>query len=377
MGTSGVLACALMAAAAPATAQRVQSSIAFGGVSVRYDDAVDLTALSVSPALSVQAAHALLAGFSTLSSPTTGGWSAQGQLAGSGFSPALGPASLELTGVGGGSTHSDGTGSGQVQLIGRAHASFGRAGTWLGAGAGRVWDGVAWRASRTGEVGTWFQLSDVGVTASYTPTALADTLRYADTQLSARFRAPRIELDAFLGLRRGSAAGSVVAPEAWGSLSASVRMSSRVAVVASGGTYPPDLMQGLPSGRFTFLGLRITGPGSNAAPAIARSASELARERATRAGLTGLRVREISGRRYEIRVRAPAARTVEISGDFTGWSPVSFTAEADGWWVLAVPLAPGSYEMNVRLDGGAWLAPPGLPARRDEFGGVSAILTVH
>lgn len=377
IGTSGVLVCALMLASTAATAQRVQSSIAVGGVNVRYDDAFAVTALSLNPTIAVQGAHALLAGVATLSSARAGGWSAQGQLAGSAFTPAVGPLSAEFTGLAGGSTHADGTGTGQAQVIGRAHASGNRGGAWIGAGAGRAWDGLAWRPSRVSEVGTWFQVANVRVTASYAPTAVADTLRYSDTQFSARLRMPRVELDAFLGLRRGSGAGSAVNPDTWGSLSASVRISPRLAIVVSGGTYPPDLMQGFPSGRFTLLGLRITGPGSGAAPAIARSASELSQEHASRAGLKGFHVRDLSAQRREIRVRAPAARTVELTGDFTGWTAVALTAAADGWWILTVSLAPGSYEMSVRIDGGAWLVPSDLPARRDEFGGVSAILTVR
>ena len=149
-----------------------------------------------------------------------------------------------------------------------------------------------------------------------------------------------------------------------------------MAIVASGGTYPLDLLQGFPSGRFTSLGLRITGPGSGPAPAVARAAIELSQERAARNGLTSFRVRSRAARSREIRVRASGARTVEITGDFTGWSPVALSAVAEGWWFLVVDLAPGSYEMNLRIDGGAWLVPPDLPTRRDEFGGVSAILTV-
>ena len=168
----------------------------------------------------------------------------------------------------------------------------------------------------------------------------------------------------------------MIEPGTWGGLSASVRISPRMAIVASGGTYPLDPLQGFPSGRFTSLGLRITGPGSAPAPAVARAAIELSQERAARNGLTSFRVSSRAARSREIRVRASGARTVEITGDFTGWSPVALSAVADGWWIFVVDLAPGSYEMNLRIDGGAWLVPPELPTRRDEFGGVSAILTV-
>jgi hypothetical protein len=68
---------------------------------------------------------------------------------------------------------------------------------------------------------------------------------------------------------------------------------------------------------------------------------------------------------------------MEVTGDLTGWEPVEMRAEPDGWWVVALAGEPGTYEVTVRRDGGAWLVPPGLRVRRDEFGGESGLLTLR
>jgi len=95
------------------------------------------------------------------------------------------------------------------------------------------------------------------------------------------------------------------------------------------------------------------------------------------AGITRFTVTTTSGRTRLIRVHAPNAMSVEISGDFTLWQPVAMSRSSGGWWTLQRNLAAGSYEVNVRADGGEWLAPPGLPALRDEFGGVVGVLTIN
>ena len=52
-------------------------------------------------------------------------------------------------------------------------------------------------------------------------------------------------------------------------------------------------------------------------------------------------------------------------------------AEPDGWWMIALVGEPGIHEVTVRRDGGPWIVPPGLVERRDEFGGVSGIVTLR
>jgi hypothetical protein len=76
-----------------------------------------------------------------------------------------------------------------------------------------------------------------------------------------------------------------------------------------------------------------------------------------------------------IDVRA-TARTVEIMGDLTSWDAVSMRALGGGRFSLTLPARAGTSQMNIRVDGGAWTAPPGLIAVKDEFGAEVGILVV-
>lgn len=373
---AGVVTLAFVDAAALG-AQQVRSSAVLSGVRVRYADALEATALTLSPSVIATGSRAVGGASATLSRPSVGPWSAQGQVMGSYFMQSDAPVSGEVAGTLGGSSAGDGARTGQAQLLARAHLTGATRGAWGGAGVGTAWNGVGWQGTRLVELGAWWQGAHFGLVATHTPTVANDSVRYADTQLLLRWRAARAELDGTLG-HRGGRAGSagVDDPDAWASVSASLRLSPRLALVASGGTYPLDLLQGFASGRFASVGLRITGPGSGDGPEFARSAREVARERLVRDGLGAMTVRRLRAGGYELRLRASGAGRVELTGDLTGWAPVTMRAEPDGWWSLRVDAAPGTHEVTVRRDGRAWIAPPGLPERRDEFGGVSGIVSL-
>jgi hypothetical protein len=74
---------------------------------------------------------------------------------------------------------------------------------------------------------------------------------------------------------------------------------------------------------------------------------------------------------------APQATRVEMSGDFTQWAPVDLLRSPDGWWSGAVPAGAGTYQMNLRVDGGPWMVPPGMLSMKDEFGGVTGLLVIE
>jgi 1,4-alpha-glucan branching enzyme len=88
---------------------------------------------------------------------------------------------------------------------------------------------------------------------------------------------------------------------------------------------------------------------------------------------------EKSGSRdVTLSARAPGAASVEVTGDFTNWSPVRLVPAANAeWWSVTLPLRPGKYQMNLRVDGGKWLVPPGVLSMRDEFGGTVGLLVVE
>lgn len=78
----------------------------------------------------------------------------------------------------------------------------------------------------------------------------------------------------------------------------------------------------------------------------------------------GERVR--GGRRVTFRLHAPAARSVAVSGDFTGWEPRAMRREDGGTWVLAVVLEPGLHHFGFLVDGSAWTVPEEAPGVADD-----------
>jgi 1,4-alpha-glucan branching enzyme len=77
------------------------------------------------------------------------------------------------------------------------------------------------------------------------------------------------------------------------------------------------------------------------------------------------------------RVLAPLAKNVELAGDFTDWDPIQMAPAGNGWWVTTRTLDPGRYQINLRMNGGKWVVPPGLLSMLDEFGGSVGLLVVE
>jgi hypothetical protein len=44
---------------------------------------------------------------------------------------------------------------------------------------------------------------------------------------------------------------------------------------------------------------------------------------------------------------------------------------------VSVPIKKGKYQMNIRVDGGQWIVPPGLLSMADEFGGAIGLLVIE
>ena len=80
---------------------------------------------------------------------------------------------------------------------------------------------------------------------------------------------------------------------------------------------------------------------------------------------------------YRVIIRATGARTIELSGDFDAWKPIGMEQTAPDVWETTLALPPGTYRVNVRVNGDRWTAPPGLPATEDEFNGTVGLLVVR
>jgi hypothetical protein len=78
-----------------------------------------------------------------------------------------------------------------------------------------------------------------------------------------------------------------------------------------------------------------------------------------------------------LQVHIIGVETVELMGDFTDWQPVAMVQRGRDLWEALVPVAPGVHQLDVRVDNGKWLPPPGTPTMRDGFNGEVGVLVIH
>lgn len=360
----GMIAVALLAAPSLLQAQ-LRATIDAGGANVRYADSVSLMATTVSPTISYDGGPVSASAMGVLSSLGDATRSMQGAVALSLLSSAFGPARLEVASGAGGTTHQDGTRTGRYLGRARLHAGVAQRGLWIGGSAGQTWDSSMWHTVVEGDVGGWMKHGGISLLGTVTPSAVGDSIRYTDTQAIVRWDGLRTELQAGAGLRSGSALARG-SSSTWGSLTATLWLFPQVGLVASGGSYPMDATQGFPGGRYVSGALRIA-----AQPRSARLTGAQAVLSPSRKGLAaenGLVIAAARDGKRTLRLHAPGAQRVEVMGDFTGWTPVTLTASANGWWSVTLPLQPGTYQVNLRTNGGAWTVPAGSQAVVDEFG---------
>ncbi len=96
-----------------------------------------------------------------------------------------------------------------------------------------------------------------------------------------------------------------------------------------------------------------------------------------RAQASGWSVRRVDEGAYAITLRAPGARLVEVSGDFTDWQPVTLQRAGRDRWVATVTMDPGVHHANLRVDGGAWIPPPGAPTTVDGYNGTVGLVVAE
>jgi 1,4-alpha-glucan branching enzyme len=77
--------------------------------------------------------------------------------------------------------------------------------------------------------------------------------------------------------------------------------------------------------------------------------------------------------------KAPAAQSVLLAGDFTGWqqAPVSLKKDKAGTWKKSISLPPGRYEYRLLVDG-EWRDDPQCSTRHpNQFGGENCVCVVN
>jgi Glycogen recognition site of AMP-activated protein kinase len=356
-------------------AQRVETTLDAGVTGIRYADSTNTAAATLSPAIRLQSARATLGATGSISELSTNAWTAQGSLDGSVFTSSIATLRGELSGNAGGSAHEDGTQTGQIEAVGRVHRMRANWGIWAGGGVGRAWNGSSSQALVLGDAGAWYRRGPFTALLSATPTAVGDSMRFTDVGFGVHWVLAREEIGATFGARAGR--GVVAGGSAWGSIGGVVWLTSRIGIVAGAGTYPPDVAQGFPNGRYASLALRLGNERqrrvrtAGGAPAL-NGTSPRDSTRASDANPEEFRV-ESSGDARTFVVRAPGANLVELSGDMTNWKPLPLTPDGDGRWTIMLSVPAGTHQVSLRVDEGQWVAPPGLVVVTDEFGGSSGV----
>jgi hypothetical protein len=368
---------------------QVVGTLGAGTGHVTYDDTPRTTVVSLTPTVLYEGERTTLSAAGSFTRFEGGIWSSQAIAAGSHFSQPRGPFRNELAAQFETNSHRGTLRTAQLLAQGRGHlVAASDRGVWLGAGAGHAWRSPAGSTVLRADFGAWAQLGDATVrlvaahntvrtkteTTTTTPSVMAEVssanttvtsrgmVRYLDSEAHIAWSRGRVAFDAAGGWRTSP---DTTSARTW-SLGGSVMLTERLALVGSAGTNAFDVAQGLPAGRYATIALRITTRAGGALEMRSRA-------RATARALETWREQDGT---VLLVVHAPRARRVEIMGDFTDWRPLVMHREADDHFSARIQLPAGSYRINVRVDGGAWMAPPGTTPVADEYNGAAGLLVI-
>lgn len=190
-------------------------------------------------------------------------------------------------------------------------------------------------------------------------------VHYVEGNLGVRLERDVAALDVSGTVRRDPGAERLV--ESGFSAAATVWRTPTQAFVLSVARQLPDFVRGADASNWFTVGVRLNEP--SPALAIALRTPPTIQVAAAEVDANG------DSTRRTLRVRAPAARQVEVMGDFTDWEPAALTPTGDVFTGSFV-LSPGSHRLMLRIDGGAWRPAANTPAVDDDFGGRVGLLVV-
>ena len=244
---------------APAAAQRWQVDI--GGNTVGYDTAGNVTSASISPLFewNRRTVYSTLSG--AFAAFEAGQWTSQGRgdlsLL---FAPARRASLFRVEAVGSldGSVHSSGYRTAATRGELRFHVAGHSAGVWVGGTGATGWTsnstGIATALGPT--AGVWGRHEAWNVTGVWAPYHLEG---YWFSELQGRTSASigAVDLMGYLGWR-GSPSASGLPNATWGGGTVALWFSAQAALVLGAGTYPSDLLQALPKGRYLSAAIRLS-----------------------------------------------------------------------------------------------------------------------
>jgi len=252
----------------------------------------------------------------------------------------------------------------------RIHLMEADRGGWVGTTVGRASFGRGARPVAVVAMGVWLLRSNVTLFASLDRSFVGDTA-YTDLRSSARLQHRGVSLEGAVGTRmlsRGAGRG------VYGEGTATFMLGRRTAVVLSAGRYPTDVVSGSIAGRYVSAALRlgaigIRRPAVRTSPAIPHASNGA--NGSTMPADARLEIDATRDDAVRLTLYAPGAVAVEISGDFTDWRPVSLNRNParEGAWEGTFRIPPGIHRINVRRDGGPWMAPAGTTRSTDDYDG--------
>jgi hypothetical protein len=191
--------------------------------------------------------------------------------------------------------------------------------------------------------------------------------RLTDLEASVRWEHRLFEVTLRGGHRIGDSYDVTPESREWANGQAAVWITNKLAAVAGGGREPAQPTRGLPARSYASLGMMLAyWPIPRGVVPVETPASLIKMFEFRPAGE--------SLQRFTARIGG--VETVEIMGDFTGWEPVPLVRRGRDHWELLLPMAPGIHQINLRIDGGQWFAPPGMPTLRDGFNGEVGVLVI-
>jgi hypothetical protein len=188
-------------------------------------------------------------------------------------------------------------------------------------------------------------------------------LTLTTTRASLRWEGSRLALESVGGVTLSLARP----PRRWAQMNALIKLSSDLSAFATLGDRDAE----------QYLVAPAESPRASLGFQISHWRSSEVRPLVTRAQASDWSVRQVDPRAYALSVRAPGARLVEVTGDFTDWKPVSLARAGRDRWNVIVTMEPGVHHANLRVDGGAWIPPPGVPTAADGYNGTVGLVVIE
>lgn len=298
----------------------------------------------------------------------------------------------------------------QLDASGRIHYMRHRGGVWLGSGVAHplkvsavsnvnVSSGGVWTRLHTttlrGSVTSFFFTKVVDTVSSSLDNAVVPTCaaasvpapevtgalaaiaeassacrresRVTDLEGSVHWEHSLLELTVRGGQRFGDRMDVTPDSRHWASAQTAIWITNQIAAVAGGGREPAQPARGLPARSYGSLGLMLAyWPIPRGMVPVATPASHI----------RAFELRPAGTALQRLTARIGGVETVEVMGDFSDWAPIPLARRGRDLWELLIPLNPGVHHINMRIDGGPWIAPPGVPAINDGFSGEVGVLVI-